>query len=422
MPAPRRDDLFEWLAPPEVTPEGFWVGEGIVARSGAMHYVELDEQGNTVEFYEYVPDTTLYTYLPNLEDKPIVIIHPDDDQDVDPKNYRYLNVGHVGRIRFIQDPQDPSTLLAIAKLHIQDERGIKVLKQWDEVQLSPGYKANAIKEQGVTPQGVPYQTKQIARVHNHLALVEDARGGDRMKLRRDSAQMVNRRDNGGSFIQQPMANQQRQDMQQQPRQDAGIDYAAMGQAVVQAMIAAGFTPQQRQDMMPQRQDMQPVRQDMQPPRQDMAPYRQDMQQQPRQDMQQQQPRQDMQDDDKTRRDAMDAQIQERLGLLQEANSLGLSLDTKLDANALRRAIVEHQRPQTRRDSSDEYIRHTYQMLCEDREQHHAPSNNNFVPAQPQQGQVQQQGGWGMQNNVRRDHNNNHPQQPQEQPKGAFVRP
>lgn len=388
MPAPRRRDLFEWLRPPTKTEEGYWVGEGIVARSGVMPYVELDDSGRKVEFSEYVPQSTILGSLPNLENKPIVIRHPEGDEDVGPSNYKYLSVGHVGRIRFMPDPQEPTTLLAIAEVYIMDARGIRVVENGTFCELSPGYDAATVEEHGMCPLGYPYQYKQTSRRHNHLALVEDARGGERMTLRRDSAQMmVKRRDNGNYNGQQPQP-------QQQPRQDSSIiDYNQLGQAVVQAMIAAGFAPQQRQDNMPQRQDNQqpmpqPQRQDNMPQRQDMMhqdgmPQRMDMAPQ-RQDMMPQ--RQDMQDPAQ-RRDAMDAMVAERVALLEEGKALGVQLDPTMDANAIRRAIVSHQRPHTRRDAADAEILMTYKLLKEDAQAQTHPRRDN----------AQQPGGWGNQN-------------------------
>lgn len=390
MPSNRRRDLFEWLNPPKKTKEGYWVGEGIVARSGTMEYVELDADGKPVEFTEYVPEDTILRDLPNLEHKSIVIRHPEGEKDVGPSNYRYLNVGHVGRIRFMRDPQEPETLLAIAELHIMDQRGIQAVESGKFVELSPGYDADAPEQSGVSPQGIPYQTIQLSRDHNHLALVEDARGGDRMTLRRDSARPSTRRRDNANYPnqQQPTQHQGNGQFNQQPqRQDSGIDYDALAQALVKAMKAAGMGGG-RQDQQP----MQQQHQDMGPPRQDMAPPRQDSQL-PRQDMEP--PRQDSQDPN-ARRDSVEAQIVERMALLEEGKGLGVAIDKSMTPDQMRRLIVEHKRPHTRRDAASDEIRFLHSMLCEDANAQ-APQNPT-APVAPTQ-----HGGWGNQQAPRRDH-------------------
>lgn len=155
----------------EVTPEGFWMVEGTAAVVGAMTYT--DSEG--AEHTEYVSADVLKAAAKGLIGRPVVLEHPAEGQ-VDSRNFKLHTIGTVLDSWFDEEAQENRVRVVINDLDAQNmiDSGI--------VGLSPGYLAG-VEE---APADVDADYIQTSRVYNHLAVVENARGGEKARLHLDS--------------------------------------------------------------------------------------------------------------------------------------------------------------------------------------------------------------------------------------------
>lgn len=196
-PQPRRDaaalqPVQRWdrvqleadLEPAGRSAEGYLRAHAAVAVPGVMEYV--DAAGNVTR--ELIPEEELHNAdsLITLGGLPVTLGHP--DEDVSPDNVGSLGVGTIGPDVEVLKSSGHVRVLAI--LHRRD--ALDAVAQ-GTVEVSPGYTTVIDPTPGVHPRFGRYDAVQTRRRYNHLAIVDEARGGPTVKLRADGARVAARR-------------------------------------------------------------------------------------------------------------------------------------------------------------------------------------------------------------------------------------
>jgi len=156
------------------TDEGFIIAEAPIAKVGVMSYILADGSIRR----ELVDEETLKSDSSNetLKLKPVTNTHP-QEKIVNKSNSKYRTVGSVGEtIEYKSDA-------LYAKFSINNQDAIKDVENGRK-QLSPGYTVDLLMESGEY-NGQRYDAIQRNRRYNHLALVDNARGGSELALNID---------------------------------------------------------------------------------------------------------------------------------------------------------------------------------------------------------------------------------------------
>lgn len=161
-----------------VTPEGFLVVPGMLARTGVQDYqaYELGMEGDamrTVRLYRPPEEVFNPDSMASFEGKPVTVDHPSEPVTVD--NWKSYAVGEVSGIHRVGD------LLAAKTICIKDSAAIAALKSGKR-ELSNGYRFTLDLTAGVTPQGAAYDGVQRNIRGNHIALVDTARCGSACRI------------------------------------------------------------------------------------------------------------------------------------------------------------------------------------------------------------------------------------------------
>lgn len=162
------------LARPLKRPDGSMLIEGFLAAEGVLDY-ETPE-GDT--WREYVPAGTLQASVADLVGRPVTMEHP--PEDVTPDNYDRYAVGTVVAAEWDQEEKAIRVTLSIMR------RDILNAVDDGKHELSPGYLADVDETPAETGNG-SYDAVQTGREYNHVAIVEEARGGPKIRARVDSA-------------------------------------------------------------------------------------------------------------------------------------------------------------------------------------------------------------------------------------------
>lgn len=159
------------------TDEGFLQVTAPIARVGVYRYRLAD--GSIQR--EYIPEETLFNKdsMNTLQMKPITNNHPLDFVNAD--NAASVSVGMVGQTFF----RDGDKL--VTQFVVSHRKGIDAIDAGRD-ELSPGYECDLDFTAGVTNEGEHYDCIQVNRVYNHLALVDNARGGRDITLRVDGVE------------------------------------------------------------------------------------------------------------------------------------------------------------------------------------------------------------------------------------------
>lgn len=154
---------------------GFLKGSAIVAKIGVMAYLMAD--GTVVN--ELVPPETLFDEdsMKTLALKPVTNQHP-DDRKVNSDNASFEQVGFTGEIIAQEDD-----IFLAANMVITDQWAIDSVEDGRQ-ELSPGYEAELVFQSGEF-KGQKFDAIQVARKYNHLAIVDNARGGTDIRMQLD---------------------------------------------------------------------------------------------------------------------------------------------------------------------------------------------------------------------------------------------
>jgi cation transport regulator ChaB len=159
-----------------MTPDGYLVAEPRIARMGIQLYKGIEvgrPDMDTVRVFR--PETEVFhaDALKSLAWKPITLDHP--DEHVDAANWKQYGIGQLtGDIardgEFIRVP-----------LILMDAGAINAWKE-GKAQLSVGYGAKLVWGEGKTTDGQVYDAMQTEIRANHVAVVQTARGGPKLRI------------------------------------------------------------------------------------------------------------------------------------------------------------------------------------------------------------------------------------------------
>ncbi len=149
------------------------IEDNIVARTGIQKYKKkelgLGDSNEIINVYRPPEQVFDVDSLASYEESPITIHHP--KQFVDASNHDKLSVGDLVRVK----PEQESGLVR-ADLIVKTTKGLRAIKDGLK-QISMGYDANIILQDGVTPDGEQYQALATNIKINHCALVPVGRAG-----------------------------------------------------------------------------------------------------------------------------------------------------------------------------------------------------------------------------------------------------
>ncbi len=154
------------------TEEGFLRVDARLTRTGVFTYG--DGEGNTWGELRTPEEVFHEDALRSFEMVVLTDDHP--AEFVNAANVRDVQVGHVGTdVRRDGD-------FVVASIVVTDEKTIRSITD-GKVELSCGYTAQVIKEDGQTQAGESFAARQTAIRGNHVALVDRGRAGPRCRLK-----------------------------------------------------------------------------------------------------------------------------------------------------------------------------------------------------------------------------------------------
>ena len=162
------------------TTDGYLIAEVAAARTGIQQYLG-SEIGRpdlpVVNVYRSADEVFRKSSMASFVGKPLTDGHPDEIVNAD--NWSQYAKGTIGD----EVARDGEKLkLSIA---LMDGNTIKKVEDGTN-QLSVGYRAKIVWEDGVTPEGVKYQAKQTDIFVDHLAIVPAGRAGKEFRIGDDA--------------------------------------------------------------------------------------------------------------------------------------------------------------------------------------------------------------------------------------------
>ena len=158
------------------TKDGYLVAMPRVARTGIQKYAgaEMDMPDRDM-VNVYRPETEVFNLdsWKSFAHRPVTLDHP--PQMVDAGNWKKYAVGQCGG-----DVARDGDFIRIP-MTIMDGEAIKAIKD-GKAQLSVGYSSKILFEQGTAPDGQVYDAVQTNIRVNHVAVVDRARGGPKLKF------------------------------------------------------------------------------------------------------------------------------------------------------------------------------------------------------------------------------------------------
>lgn len=165
------------------TADGYLVAEAFVARTGIQDYLGSEIDPNNEHGLRDVPIVKVYRPESSVFHKdamnsyayrPMTNDHPGGD-GVNAQNWKDVAVGNTGG-EVIRDGQRVKVPLVL-----MDAKAISDFEAGKR-QLSMGYGAEIIFQDGVTPEGDPYHVSLGPMKMNHLSLVHSARAGEEFRI------------------------------------------------------------------------------------------------------------------------------------------------------------------------------------------------------------------------------------------------
>ena len=167
------------LKPPKIRADGSIRFDGYLTRSGVFLYRR--EDGSIKREWRSPEEVFKADSLATLELATVTNDHPVDF--VTPANAKTLAVGSVGDTIVVEDSK------VRASIAIVDAETIKAITDGKR-EISCGYECTIVDESGITPDGEPYDTRQVGIVYNHVAIVDRGRAGPQVRLNFDAAEQV----------------------------------------------------------------------------------------------------------------------------------------------------------------------------------------------------------------------------------------
>lgn len=165
------------LSGARLTADGYLVANVRCARTGCQQYraSDLGMTGNDVVTV-FRPEATVFAKdsLATFAGKPVTMGHPEGAVSAD--NWRALAVGDIGT-EIARDGE-----YVTVPLKLMDAAAIKAVMDGTR-EISMGYSVGIEMQDGVAPDGTPYQAIQTGHLRvNHLAIVSAARGGANLRI------------------------------------------------------------------------------------------------------------------------------------------------------------------------------------------------------------------------------------------------
>ena len=149
------------------------IEDNIVARTGIQKYTKrelgLGDSNEVINVMRKSEDVFDDDSIASYNQSPITIYHP--KQFVDSGNHDKLAVGDLPKA-----VSDQANGVIRADLIVKTKKGLQAIND-GLTQLSMGYTANIVLQDGVTDDGTPYQAIQKNIRINHIALVPKGRAG-----------------------------------------------------------------------------------------------------------------------------------------------------------------------------------------------------------------------------------------------------
>jgi hypothetical protein len=161
---------------PRITSDGYMVASAKAARTGVQVYnrseLGLDGEG-TINVYRPEEEVFARDSLATYPARPITINHPPKGVNAD--NWKDVGSGAIGG-EVVRDGE-----FVRVPLIMMDGPSIQKA-QTTHREISMGYSAEIVMQDGVAPDGQPYQARQRNIKINHLAFVPKARGGNELRI------------------------------------------------------------------------------------------------------------------------------------------------------------------------------------------------------------------------------------------------
>ena len=160
---------------PRETLEGFLVVDCIIAKTGVLPYVYVNEDGEEVVQNELIDESIFDpAFMESCNGAPFVLDHPEDF--VLPETFTELTKG------ILIDPRsDKESGRLLGTLKIGDRDTIQLVKNKQLSEVSIGYICRLIPEEGEF-NGEKFSARQTDMILNHLALVDEGRAGKDVRI------------------------------------------------------------------------------------------------------------------------------------------------------------------------------------------------------------------------------------------------
>ena len=158
------------------TADGYLVADVRVARTGIQEYLGSEVGRPDLAFVRvYRPEAEVFSKdaMHSYAHRPMTNNHP--GSPVTAENWKDVAIGQTGD-EVIRDGE-----FVRVPLVLMDAAAIKQFEDGKH-ELSMGYSAEIVFQDGTTPDGQHYDAVQTQLRMNHLALVDKARGGDKLRI------------------------------------------------------------------------------------------------------------------------------------------------------------------------------------------------------------------------------------------------
>ena len=164
------------VSAPRRTADGYLVADAYVARTGIQNYLgEEVGRPDLLNVRVYRPPEEVFSdaTMRSFAHRPMTNDHP--PEDVSSKNWKDYAVGHTG------DEVARDKTRVRVPLVLMDQAAIDDFDAGKR-ELSQGYSAEIVWEDGVTPEGDQYDARLKNIRNNHLALVKRGRAGSQFRI------------------------------------------------------------------------------------------------------------------------------------------------------------------------------------------------------------------------------------------------
>jgi len=161
------------------TQDGYLVGEAKVARTGIQEYLASEigltdrNPNEIIRVFRGEGEVFATDSLASYAYRPVTVDHP--GESVTAENWKDYSRGQIGA-EVVRDGE-----YVRVPMILMDQAAIADWKDGKR-ELSMGYSAEIVMQDGVAPNGEKYDAIQKNLRMNHLALVSRARGGSQLKL------------------------------------------------------------------------------------------------------------------------------------------------------------------------------------------------------------------------------------------------